>query len=341
MELTRGHLVRVSAHNYMIVVSVTFLGIPAVHHRLEQTECAGRLPSLEITLNHLVPNPELNRELSLDLHHQSACTEISELFKDLLGPRKITCVDVGGQEVIEHEICRRRSRPGLKLRIYADGSVNVGVGCTSAEETVVNVDREIRSQRFRGCGRVGRRQRHGGTSGIKDAHGSGEIVLCEERHLVRLVDVGFLACNVVEVPDGSQVASLGTVREHLERPLDFAVPVCEPYNCVDECTEVGRYAALEEGIVELCDEGGAGCRSEGNEGAEGMVEVKDGRLGVRQRRFLGGVNQPADVLQDGRRVLGVFEGEGKRGPRGDGTWFLVGGDLGLVVFVGGGGVSFA
>ena len=72
-----------------------------------------------------------------------------------------------------------------------------------------------------------------------------------------------------------------------------------------------------------------------------MVKVEEGRLGVRQRRFLGGINQPADVLQDGRRVLGVFEREGKRGPRGDGTWFLFGSDIGLVIFVCGGGVTFA
>lgn len=43
-----------------------------------------------------------------------------------------------------------------------------------------------------------------------------------------------------------------------------------------------------------------------------------------------------DVLEDSRGVLsrqGVVDGEGKRGPSGDGTWFVFGGDLGMI-FVG-------
>jgi len=67
-------------------------------------------------------------------------------------------------------------------------------------------------------------------------------------------------------------------------------------------------------------------------------------MGVGQQRFIGGIDQPADVLENGRGVLfgqGVVEGEGKRGPRGDGTWFLFWGDLCLVVFGWrGGGMAF-
>lgn len=52
----------------------TQLGTPAVHHGLEQTKCTDRLPGLEISLDHLVPDPELNWELALDLDDEATCT---------------------------------------------------------------------------------------------------------------------------------------------------------------------------------------------------------------------------------------------------------------------------
>ena len=185
---------------------------------------------------------------------------------------------------------------------------------------MVHVDWEMGHQWSRDCGRVGR-LRDGDARGIKDAHCSRKVVLCEQRDLLSVVGLG---CGVVEVFDGRPLASLCTVGEGLERGLDVAVPVREANDGVDECAEVGGEAAVEEGVVELCEEGCARWRRDGDEGTKGMVEVGEGGLGIGQCGCFGGIDQPADVLEDGRHVvLGqcVFEGEGKR--RASGAGLLV------------------
>jgi hypothetical protein len=159
-------------------------------------------------------------------------------LEDLFSTGEITCVDVGGEEVIEHEISRRGSRPGLELSIYADNSIDVCVSSTRAKEGMEDAGRQVSDQRTSGRGRIGCLVWDCAASGVEDAHCNRKIVLSEQSCPLSLVGIGFLAWGVFEVPDSRELASLCTPGEYVERFLDLAVSVCEARDDVDVCAQV-------------------------------------------------------------------------------------------------------
>lgn len=96
-----------------------------------------------------------------------------------------------------------------------------------------------------------------------------------------LIDLGFLAGSIIEVPDGNQFTSLCTIGQQLERFLYLAIPVCEANEGVDKRTEVGGQTAEGNGIIERYEERCAGWGSDGNESAKGMIKIEEGGISVR------------------------------------------------------------